>query len=653
MREKTKWNKIIHCTGLFLLAGIMALPLSSCGKNQDETAVEQKTVSQQETQNTEVLGERSGPGVVSDTIKTKKSRLEASYKKDAEIQKMLDSGNATWEDPAVLLNPYGNSPLTAYLLFETESACKVTMTVEGKTKETDISAEFEKTKKHRIPVVGLYPDAKNKVRLSCVDKNGKKKTKTVTIQTEPLPKEFKDAVKVEKKGETSAYALTILSGQTTKYPFAYDEAGDIRWYITMTTGSYGVFPLADKRLIYQTDEAETPTEEKPHTTSMYEMDYLGRIYRQYYVKNGIHHEVIEKEPGGNLFVLSSSIAGHTEDVVLEIDRKTGETVKELDMKEIFDKTYRNKVDWAHLNTVSYKEEDHSVLLSPRNLHSAVKVDWDTKKIKWILANPEMFEGTAQEDLVLKPQGSIKWHFQQHSVYDTIHVMLYDNHWQTKRKVDFWDDDPNSYVSVYTINEKKMTVRQDKLFKSVKSIITSNCAYDKDKNRMFSFGGYLYPFIQGQKGMIYEYDYKTGAVLNQYSAKKYFYRGYVMTFNWKDLSTAMPEKSDVILGTLQAPKEKKESAAQKAEKKKVKVSFELYQSMLYMTANDHTVSKLEFLGKNKCYQMDYSSAGKGMKEKKNQRYAIAIPLSGMEKDTYHIYLYYEGKWIDTEQSVTVK
>lgn len=52
-------------------------------------------------------------------------------------------------------------------------------------------------------------------------------------------------------------------------------------------------------------------------------------------------------------------------------------------------------------------------------------------------------------------------------------------------------------------------------------------------------------------------------------------------------------------------------------------------------------------------MDYSSAGKGMKEKKNQRYAIAIPLSGMAKDTYDIFLYYEGKWIDAEQSVTVK
>ncbi|MGN1205983.1 MAG: aryl-sulfate sulfotransferase [Eubacterium sp.] len=641
----------------------MALTISSCGKK--ETSVEQKqVVSQQDTQTTDVLSEQVKSKISSPTIPTRKSKINASYKKDAEIEKMLQSGKTTWKNPAVLLNPYGNSPLTAYIIFETESAGKVRMTVKGKTKSADITATFEKTKKHRIPVVGLYPGAKNIVQISCVDKTGKEKTKTLTIQTDPLPEALNDAVKVEKKGTPSAYAMTIISGQTTKYPFAYDEAGDIRWYITMTTGSYGVFPLADKRLIYQTDEAETPTEEKPHTTSMYEMDYLGRIYRQYYVKNGIHHEVIEKEPGGNLFVLSSSIAGHTEDVVMEIDRKTGETVKELDMKEIFDKTYRNKVDWAHLNTVSYKEEDHSVLLSPRNLHSAVKVDWNKKKIKWILTNPEMFKGTAQEDKVLKPQGNIKWHFQQHSVYeipydldgdpDTIHVMLYDNHWQTKRKVDFWDDDPNSYVSVYAINEKKMTVRQDKLFNSVKSIITSNCAYDKEKNRMFSFGGYLYPFFEGQKGMIYEYDYKSGAVLNQYSTKQYYYRGYEMAFDWNDLSAKMPEKGDEILGTLQAPKEKKESvAAKKAEKKKVNASFQLYESMLYMTANDHTVSKLEFVGNNKCYQMDYSSAGKGMKEKKNQRYAIAIPLYSLEKDTYNIYVSYEGKWVDVKQSITVK
>lgn len=668
MRKRETKARLFRCAGFIVGAVFMSATLTACDtkttENKGETIVEQ-VVSQADTQTTDVLSALSMPKISSDNIDSPNNVIDTSYQKDAEIEKVLTSGKYTWKNPKVMLNPYGNSPLTAYILFQTDKACKIKMTVVGKSESTTISATFSKGKNHRIPVVGLYPDKENEIVLSSLDEKGKvMEEKSVKIQTEPLPKQVKGAVRLEKKGETSAYAMTIISGQKTVYPFAYDEAGDIRWYITMTTGSYGIFPLADKRLIFQTDEAETPTEEKPHTTSMYEMDYLGRVYQQYYVKNGIHHEVIEKEPGGNLFVLSSSIAGHTEDVVMEIDRKTGKIVKELDMKEIFDKTYRNKVDWAHLNTVSYKKEDHSILLSPRNLHSAVKVDWKKKKIKWILTNPEMFKGTKQADKVLKPEGNIKWHFQQHSVYeipydldgnpDTIHVMLYDNHWQTKRKVDFWDGDTHSYVSVYTINEKKMTVRQDKLFSSVKSIITSNCAYQKSKNRMFSFGGYLYPFVNGQKGMIYEYDYKTGNVINQYSTKNYYYRGYEMAFDWKDLSGKMPKKPDTIHGTLQAPKEKKESVAvKKAEKKKVDVSFALYEAILYMTANDHMVSKVEFVGKKKCYQMDYSSAGKGMKEKRNQRYAIAIPLCSLEKDSYNIYVYYDGKWIDVEKTFTVE
>lgn len=123
------------------------------------------------------------------------------------------------------MNPYGNSPLSAYILFETKDACKVTMTVVGKTKETDITAEFEKTKKHRIPVVGLYPNAKNKVHLSCVDKNGKKKTKTVIIQTKELPKELKDAVKVEKKGKASAYALNYSFRSNDKISICLRRGG--------------------------------------------------------------------------------------------------------------------------------------------------------------------------------------------------------------------------------------------------------------------------------------------------------------------------------------------------------------------------------------------------------------------------------------------
>lgn len=641
----------------YVICIVFLMAMTACAKHEVS-----ERASQEDTQSTNVVSGSAVGAVSSEDIRTEKYLPVECQEKDDTYEKMLKTGKYTWENPYIVVNPYGNSPLTAYVLFETKETCSVTVTVKGKTKDTDVTGTVDRKKYHRIPIIGLYPDQKNEVTLACVDARGKKlRNKTIKIQTEALPKKLEGAVKVEKSSGKTAFGLTILSGQTTQYPFAYDRNGDIRWYITMTTGSYGVFPLSDQRLIYQTNEALTPTEEKPHTTQMYEIDYLGRAYQLYYVKNGIHHEVIEKIPGGNLLVLTSSIDGHTEDVVQEIDRETGEIVKTLDMREIFDDTYVNKTDWVHLNTVSYKEEDGSVLLSLRNLHSAVKVDWTTNEIKWILANPEMFEGTSQEDKVLKPIGDITWHFQQHSVYeipydldgnpDTIHIMLYDNHWQTKRKVDFFDGKEQSFVMVYTIDEKKMTVCQEKLFPGVRSIITSNCAYDKRTNHMFSFGGYLHPLINGQKGMIYEFDYKSRKVLNQYSTKYYFYRGYEMNVNWNDLAEPLKAGEDYVKGTLQAPVKTENEEIPSKTISEDKVKFVLIESVLYMKTSDHAISKIRFIGKKGNYLMDYSNAGKGMKSKKDQKYSIAIPLSGLTEDTYKIAVLYEGIWYDTGKQLT--
>ncbi len=616
---------------------------------------------QQDTQTTEVISGSAVESVTSDNIPVEKYLTQTTRERDAELEKELKSKKYTWKDPLVAVNPYGNSPLSAYIIFYTKEPCGVAFSVGEGAKE--ISGKVEKATYHRVPVLGLSAGKKNQVSLKLLGDDGKvTDQKSISIKTKELPEKLKNAVNVEKGGQKSAYGLTIVSGQTTKYPFAYDAGGEIRWYLTMTTGSYGVFPLSGGRLIHQTDEALTPTEEKPHTTSMYELDYMGRVYQLYYVKNGIHHEVIEKTPGGNLLTLSSSIDGHTEDVVLELDRETGEIVKSLDMRDVFDDTYENKVDWVHLNTVSYKQEDNTVLLSPRNLHSAVKVDWDTNEIRWIITNPEMFAGTEQEKQVLKPQGDITWHFQPHSIYeiskdldgdpDTVHIMLYDNHWQTKRKVDFFDGKEQSYVSVYTVNEKEGTVRQDKLFAGVRSIITSNCAYEEKAGRMFSFGGYLYPLVGGRKGMIYEFDYKTGTVENQYSTKEYFYRGYEMAIDWDDLAQPMSGDDVSVKGTLQAPivtddTEMPEEAL--PDKWNGKADFVLRGNVLYMNTSDHAVRKLRFLGEKKSYIMDYSSAGKGMKSKAKQTYAIAIPLTGLEPDTYRIVVEMEKKWYDTGKS----
>lgn len=647
-------KKIAVC----IVAVWVILTLTACGGEEETT---EKHVSQQESQTTDVISGGSLEAVTSQTISAKEYLPTVSQKKDDEYEKKLRTGDYTWEKPLIVTNPYGNSPLTAYILFYTEDSCKVSVTVKGKTKATNVSGTVKRAKYHRVPVVGLYPNKENEVTLSCLDSKGKKlRSQTVRIRTSALPEKLKDVIRVEKKTKKSAYGLTIISGFSTKYPFAYDEEGDVRWYMYMTSGSYGVFPLSNKRFMFLSDAAYTPTAEKPHVTQMYEMDYMGRAYQSYYVKNGIHHEVIEKTPGGNLLVLSNSIDKHTEDVVIEIDRKTGNIVKSLDMREIFDDTYQDMVDWAHLNTASYKKEDGTILLSPRNVHAGIRVNWKTNELKWILANPKMFEGTEQEDKVLKPIGDITWHYQPHSIYelpydldgdpDTIHIMMYDNHWRGTRKVDFFDKKPESFVTVYSVNEKKMTVRQEKLYPGVKSIITSNSAYDRKDNRVFSFGGYLHPLVNGRQGMIYEFDYDSEAVLNQYSAKYYFYRGYELNIDWNDLAKPLKISKDYVMGTLQAPIATEEKKIPDKKIGEDKVSFYLMGSVLYMTVNDHAVKKVRFVGKNSSYVMDYSSAGKGGKKYRKLKYAIAVPLSTLKADTYEIAVQYDGTWYSTGKNV---
>ncbi|WP_026834636.1 aryl-sulfate sulfotransferase [Eubacterium xylanophilum] len=641
---------------LCAIATCLGIALTACGNTGEKDADTEVTENATEVISYGAIGE--APKITSDNIKIEDYKPQKIKKFEEKYVKKLEEGKYSVSKPYVVVNPYGDAPLSAYIMFSLKGEYKVKITVPGKTENADVKGEISGKDYFRVPVVGLYPGKTNKVKLEITDSKKKKvKSTVVDVKTEALPKCLDNAIRLEKGGKSSAYNLTIVSGQNTKYPFAYDCNGDIRWFVSETTGSYGIFPLSNNRLIYQTDASLTPTEEKAQATEMWEMDYMGRIYQIYFVKNGIHHEVIEKTKGGNLLVLSSSIDGHIEDVVLEIDRETGKTVKELDMRKIFDSTYVDKTDWAHLNTVSYNEKDNSILLSPRNVHAAVKVDWKTDEIKWIIANPQMFKGTKQESKVLKPQGNIIWHFQQHSVYeipydldgdkDTIHIMLYDNHWQTKRKVDFFDGREQSYVMVYTVNESTGVVRQDKVFPGVRSIITSNCMYDKKSRHMFSFGGYLYPLIDNRKGMIYEFDYKTGAVINQYSTSKYFYRGYEMVIDWDDLSRTAKIGDNILKGTLQAPT--KVESIKKADGKlsDANVSFKIIGEILYMHTSDHAISKVRFQGDKYNYVVDYSKAGKGMKSKANQTYNIAIPLSGLKSDKYQIVVKYGSEWLDAK------
>ena len=93
----------------------------------------------------------------------KVSMVDSEY----EIEKKFKVNGYTLDNPNIILNPYGNSPLTALVLFETEQELDVKVTITGKDKLTTYTHTFSKAKEHYLPIYGLYADSNNKIIIEC------------------------------------------------------------------------------------------------------------------------------------------------------------------------------------------------------------------------------------------------------------------------------------------------------------------------------------------------------------------------------------------------------------------------------------------------------------------------------------------------------
>lgn len=602
---------------------------------------------------------------VETTIPKEETLAATSYEIDKQVQQEAECGYS-FEEPMVILNPYQISPLTAVILFETEEEYGVRFTVKGKTEAADIVGEVEAASIHRVPVIGLYPGMENTVVMELLDADGKvTDTKKVQITTENLPDQLTDVIYPVKTAGSSDYGLTMVYGQRTHLPFAFDCMGDIRWYMNKETANYGLYPLSNGRMIWQDTAAYVPNMEKPQSTNLYEMDYLGRVYTMYYLSGGSHHEVMEKEPDGNLLVLTSSMQSHYEDKIQEIDRQTGEVVNELVLQDILDCEYVDREDWAHINTVSYQPESDTIIISPRNIESVIKLNWTTKEIQWILCDPRFWEGTEYESYVLRPEGDFVYHFQQHTAYQmdtdmdgndqTVEISMFDNHYVGERKtrLDYFDGAEESYLLIYAVDEDAMTVRQIKKVPTILSKITSSMIYEPDSSRLFGMCGWVPKAEDKRKGMIYEFDYDTEEILNQFSIKTTFYRASEMKINYQDLASPMSLEETYIRGELWQPvKTWKWLWTKKPDQKldESAVSFHLTGKVLYVGTLDHQISQIVFKGEKNTYVYDTTEIRLHDKDYLEHYEHLPIPLHAMKSDHYNIYVMYQNEWCDSGQEI---
>ena len=381
--------------------------------------------------------------------------------KQIQDENKLEISGYTLDDPNVVLNPYEISPLTALVIFETDEEVSPEVTIHGDSDLTTYTHTFAKGTEHYLPIYGLYAGRENKVTIKCGDEE-----KELTIKTDELPDDFILPTSVKKDESKLSNDLYFYTPSSSGYTAAYDVNGDVRWYLT-ESAIWEINRLDNGRLLVSTERlAEVPY----YSTGLYEMDMLGKIYTEYSLPGGYHHDYYEME-NGNLLVASDDFnndSGTVEDYVVEIDRKTGNIVKTFDLKDILKMTDGKsenwiEYDWFHNNSVWYDKKNNSITLSGRHQDAVINIDYDTGKLNWILGDPEGWSDEYQK-YFFKPVGdNFEWQWSQHAAMITPegYVFLFDNgNNKSKNEKNYVKaEDSYSRGVMYKIDTDKMTIEQ--------------------------------------------------------------------------------------------------------------------------------------------------------------------------------------------------
>lgn len=186
-----------------------------------------------------------------------KEQLKKQDKVDEKIEELLNQSFSI-EDPYILNDPYGISPLTSLIFFDTE---------EETTVDVYINDEFlttvNKSKKHIIPIYGLYSNANNYVLLKTNNKE-----KLINIKTNVYNDEIEDNnLKFNEKER-----LMILSEDVDNNTLlrGFDKDNNLMYYLKFGIISNIIYHYDHFYIEYNNSKTLKPLK--------IEMDYLGRIF---------------------------------------------------------------------------------------------------------------------------------------------------------------------------------------------------------------------------------------------------------------------------------------------------------------------------------------------------------------------------------------
>ncbi|OOB79966.1 MAG: hypothetical protein BEN18_02235 [Epulopiscium sp. Nuni2H_MBin001] len=385
------------------------------------------------------------------------SLIDSQWELEKQILTNYSLNSYSIDNPYVVLNPYGWTPLSALVMFDTAVPAKVSVTVLGKDEFSNISHTFDGFKTyHELPVLGLYADYVNQVEIELKFEDGTTITNIIEIVTSAINVDAQIEL-VSSNLAKSQDGITFLNS-TIEQIMGIDSNGEVRWMMDYYTRQILRRLENGNWLIGDADIA-----------GLYEVDLLGKIYANYSNYQDINDDVIEL-PNGNLLTTSHNLGAYVKDRILEIDYDTGEIVNDIDLKNVLDKNRFNSQDnsdWFHMNALWYDESDDGLIVSGAN-QGVFKISYPEGELLWALTVARDVDSLG--DKVLTPIGeNFKPPVGQHAPMiipdqdddpHTLDIVLYDNNRASILEYDNeFDGGMYSRMVQYRINEIAMTVEQ--------------------------------------------------------------------------------------------------------------------------------------------------------------------------------------------------
>ena len=348
-----------------------------------------------------------------------------------------------------------------------------------------------------IPVVGLYGRYKNTVIVTTESGDSKQ----FDIQIDKFKEQgfnedgsIFDVVEVNDGGNNEFYFGTSSFGTAT---IAYDRFGEIRWWLDEVGYTKGMTMLQNGNMLLS---SYTPGPDIQSTGGVVEIDMFGKVYHEYNIEGGYHHDGYEL-PNGNLIILTTDVNTNSmADYIVELDRKTGKIVNDWSIRKIVDEIDSNisstYVTWAWINSVYYDEPNNALILSLRNCNSVISLDYTTKKINCILVDKKYWSDKFN-DLLLTVVGSDFSYTQgQHSVkFEDGILSLFDNGYdayreQTKTCASLKNN--ASYAKKYKIDAQNKTAELIWKYGGVDifSYALSSFNYTSDGHKLINSGWHM-------------------------------------------------------------------------------------------------------------------------------------------------------------------